>query len=186
MLHLYIHCHDPGMFTMRGRVLHVAPERDVENIIKRNPDLVYLAADIEPARLYEHAGRGFQTDIQQMGLASNSIDLLFCLHVLEHVRKDRAAIAEFDRILAPKGLAYIMVPFDMNLKKTVEWAEPDPDIYYHIWAYALPDFKERLDRFDFDEIKPETFLTQDERIRYSIPDKEVIYRCWKKRTHQPV
>ncbi len=56
---------------------------------------------------------------------------------------------------------------------------PDPDIHYHIWAYSSADFKYRLDCFDYQEIKPDTFLSETERTRFRIPPKEIIYRCVK-------
>ena len=63
----------------------------------------------------------------------------------------------------------------------VEWEVPDPDIFYRIWAIAAGDFKERLEAFSYDEVKPEAFLSSEERTRYGIPPKEIIYRCTKNR-----
>ncbi len=179
MLHLYIHRHDPRLFGTTGTGVHFAPEPDVRQLLLKCKDLRYFLADLVPEAVTRFPEPGFLTDIQRLALADNSVDLLFCLHVLEHVRRDRDAIAEFHRVLKPGAVAYIMVPFDMTLDDTVEWEEPDPDIFYHIWAYSIHDFKYRLECFDFQEIKPDTFLTSEERQRYRIPPKEVIYRCVK-------
>jgi SAM-dependent methyltransferase len=182
MLHLYIHRHDPGLPDTEGRLLHFAAEEDVRKIFAHNKRLRYFSTeyDLEVARWRCLQGTGFLADIQNLGVAPESFDIVFCLHVLEHVRRDREAIREIRRVLKPGGVAYIMVPFDMTLGATVEWEIPDPDIHYHIWAYATSDFKDRLDVFDFQEIKPETFLTGEERTRYRIPPKEIIYRCVKR------
>ena len=181
MLHLYIRRHDPGLPDTEGRLLHFAAEHDVRKIVEHNKKLKYLSTeyDVITAKHRCLDGTGFVADIQQLGVATDSFDIVFCLHVLEHVRKDREAIKEIRRVLKPGGVAYIMVPFDMTLNATVEWEIPDPDIHYHIWAYATPDFKERLDVFDFQEVKPDSFLTQEECTRYRIPPKEIIYRCVK-------
>lgn len=181
MLDLYIHRHDPDLPETEGTLLHFAAEEDVRRLFRHNPRLKYLSTeyDVVQVRARCEPGTGFQADIQQLGVKSNSIDIVFCLHVLEHVRHDRDAIAEIRRVLKPGGVAYIMVPFDMTLNETEEWEIPDPDIHYHIWAYSTKDFKDRLDIFDYDEIKPNTFLTGEETRRFRIPPKEIIYRCVK-------
>ena len=182
MLELYVERHDPDMLTMPGKVLHFAPEEDVQRLLGRNAALKYLAMDLslDQVRRLGVRGASFQGDIQRLAVATDSLELVFCLHVLEHIRDDRQAIAEIERVLKPGRAAYIMVPFDPALEKTVGWAQPDPDCFYHIWAYALPDFKERLASFDYEEVTPSSFLSEDEICRYRIPPKEVVYRCVKR------
>ena len=179
MLQLYIDRHDSRLGETQGTLLHFAAEDDLRKLIRGNDKLKYFSTDIDPVAIKYRcaAGTGFMADVQQLGVKTGGVDLIFCLHVLEHVRRDRDAIRELKRALKPGGIAYIMVPFDMTLNETEEWAIPDPDIHYHIWAYSASDFKYRLDCFDFQEIKPETFLSEDERTRYRIPPKEIIYRC---------
>ena len=181
MLHLYLGRHDARLGETEGTLLHFAAEDDLRKLIRANDRLNYFSTDIDPIAIkYRCApGTGFMSDIQTLGVKTNSVDIIFCLHVLEHVRHDCDAIRELSRALKPGGIAYIMVPFDMTLKETEEWEIPDPDIHYHIWAYATPDFKYRLDCFDYQEIKPDTFLTEEERTRFRIPPKEIIYRCVK-------
>jgi SAM-dependent methyltransferase len=181
MLHLYIHRHDPDLLTTAGRMLHFAAEPAVRKLFADNPRLQYISTeyDMPMARARCEHGTEFLTDIQGMGAKSDSFDIVFCLHVLEHVRRDRDAVREIYRVLKPGGVAYIMVPFDMTLAATEEWEIPDPDIHYHIWAYATSDFKHRLDVFDFEEVKPDSFLTAEERVRFRIPPEEIIYRCVK-------
>ena len=181
MLQLYIDRHDSRLGETQGALLHFAAEDDLRKLIRANEKLKYFSTDIDPAAIKHRcaAGTGFMADIQNLGVKTGGVDLIFCLHVLEHVRHDRDAIRELKRALKPGGIAYIMVPFDMTLNETEEWEVPDPDIHYHIWAYSTSDFKYRLDGFDYQEIKPETFLSEDERTRYRIPPKEIIYRCVK-------
>ena len=181
MLQLYVERHDPHLGETGGTLLHFAAEDDLRKLIRANENLKYFSTDIDPAAIKVRCapGTGFMSDVQKMGVKTDSVDLIFCLHVLEHVRRDRDAVHELRRVLKPGGIAYIMVPFDMTLVETEEWEIPDPDIHYHIWAYATPDFKYRLDCFDYQEIKPETFLSKEERTRFRIPPKEIIYRCVK-------
>ena len=51
-----------------------------------------------------------------------SFDVLFCSHVLEHVRDDRKAMSEMFRVLKPGGWAVIQVPIATH--RTIE----DPSI----------------------------------------------------------
>lgn len=181
MLSLYLDREDKTLENISGTVMHFAAEKHMRDIIGKNPKLRYFSSeyDWEEVSVRCPRGTGVMADIQRLGVGTSSVEVVFCLHVLEHVRDDRAAIAEMHRILKPGGVAYIMVPFDMTLDETVEWEVPDPDIFYHIWAYSLNDFKERLESFTYDEVKPDTFLSSEERVRFGIPPKEVIYRCTK-------
>ena len=114
-----------------------------------------------------------------MPIPDNSLAGLFCIHVLEHVRDDRAALAELHRVLRPGGEAVIMVPFMMNQTETEEYGAPDPEIFDHVRGYSSLDFKHRLTLFDFEEILPHTLLSADEVRRYCVPNSQAIYRCRK-------
>ena len=182
MLRLYIERHDPETPKRSGACLHFAPEDHIGSLFRDTPGLAYFGSEYEfyQAAMRCPKGRGFVADLQRLGVQSDSVDITVCVHVLEHVRVDRASIAEMHRILKPGGVAYIMVPFDMTLEATEEWDEPDPDIYGHIWAYSRFDFKDRLAAFEVEEIKPDSFLSQEEQVRFGVPEKEIIYRCVKR------
>lgn len=54
----------------------------------------------------------FQMDIQHMqAIANESFDRFIALHVLNHVKDDRAALQEIHRILIPGGVALITIPY---------------------------------------------------------------------------
>jgi len=85
-------------------VLHFAPEKCVVRYLSELFDGEYRTADIRP-------GIGDDTeDIQNLTYADNRFDLIICLHVLEHVPDDKAAISELLRVLKPGGFAIIQVP----------------------------------------------------------------------------
>ena len=57
-----------------------------------------------------------------------SFDAIICSHVLEHVDRDRDALAELRRVVAPSGWVLLMVPQDLNRDETYEDpAIVDPD-----------------------------------------------------------
>ena len=49
-------------------------------------------------------------DVGLISLRNNTIDMITCLDVLEHLPDDTRTVAEFYRILAPNGLAILTVP----------------------------------------------------------------------------
>ena len=52
-----------------------------------------------------------RTDAERLPLRNSSVDLIVCLHVLEHVSDDRSAMSEIARVLSPHGVAIVQVPF---------------------------------------------------------------------------
>ncbi len=51
------------------------------------------------------------SDIHDLAFAEDSVDAVFCTGTLEHIRNPRKAMQEISRILKPKGLVHIEVPF---------------------------------------------------------------------------
>jgi len=98
------------------KVLHFAPENVVSEMI-RPLAAKYVTADIEPGRAE------LTLNIEDTGLPDASFDCVICSHVLEHV-DDAAALAEIKRILAPDGLAVLIVPVIEGWPTTYE----DPSI----------------------------------------------------------
>ncbi len=52
----------------------------------------------------------FQGTLLALPVATNSVDVILCNHVLEHIREDDAALRELHRILAPDGVMVLGVP----------------------------------------------------------------------------
>ncbi|MFN5826490.1 MAG: methyltransferase domain-containing protein [Rhodobacterales bacterium] len=84
------------------RVLHFAPDASIQGLLRLKAGS-YIGADIVEAP-------GCQVlDIECLALEAGCVDVIVCSHVLEHV-DDRKALAELRRVLAPEGVALIMVP----------------------------------------------------------------------------
>jgi len=182
MLHLYLARRDREFFSRIDRVLHVAPEREgnLRALLEQAGHARVFAAD---GRFSVVAGqtRAFQCDARHIPVQSNTFDTLFCLHVLEHIRDDCAAIAELCRVLKPGGIAYIMAPFVPGIESS--YALDKPDAIGHVWMYAQRDFPERLACFHVETIAPGSFLSAAEIRRHRVPDKEILYRCLKQAAH---
>jgi len=176
---LYLHA-NPTLVTDRARVLHVAPEAPVADLIQGMADVDYLSADLDPSKAM------MQMDLTAIELPDDRFDIILCSHVLEHIPDDRAAMAEMKRVLAPGGWAYLQVPMNPTAAETYEdWSITDPDERAkafgqadHVRSYGR-DYSDRLreagwtvDRIDF-----AATLTGDQVKRYAIDPDEEIYLC---------
>lgn len=161
------------------RILDIAPAPALSRLLKGLPGAVYRSAD-----LYSDLADD-RVDITDMRLYADGIfDLIVCSHVLEHVPDDRAAIRELYRVLAPQGLAILMVPILTTLSETDE----GPDVVTeedrwrrfgqgdHVRMYARDDFVARLQAggFDLSVLAKETFGA-DVFGYHGIADRSVLY-----------
>lgn len=90
------------------RMLHIAPEACFATILKAKLAAGYLTADINAAGVME------QMDITNISYPSETFDIIYCSHVLEHVPDDRRALAEFARVLSRHGWAVLLVPITVD------------------------------------------------------------------------
>lgn len=164
------------------RMLHIAPERQFEKLLRERIGSGYLTADLfNPRAMVE-------MDITDIQFEDGTFDVLYCSHVLEHVDDDRKAMREFHRVLKPLGWAVLLVPL------TAESTFEDPSVVDpaerlrlfgqddHVRRYG-PDFEDRLQDAGFrvDRVEPADFLSLSEidamRIGVDVDDK--IYLCKK-------
>ena len=164
------------------RVLHIAPERQFEKLLRKRIGSGYLTADLLNPRAM------IKMDITDIQYEEDSFDVVDCSHVLEHVDDDNKAMREFHRVLKPTGWAVLLVPL------TVETTFEDPSVTDprerlrlfgqddHVRRYG-PDFADRLRNagFSVEVVEPQDFLTSSEisamRIGVDIEDK--IFLCTK-------
>ncbi|MCB0221330.1 MAG: methyltransferase domain-containing protein [Chrysiogenetes bacterium] len=95
---------------LRGefRVLHLAPEPAISLVLERNRSLDVVRADLQSAWADHHV------DVTDLPFESNSFDVVLCLHLLEHIEDEAAALRELLRVMKPGGWGVIHSP--------VEWA----------------------------------------------------------------
>ena len=63
-------------------------------------------------------------DVQALNFESNSFDIIFINHVLEHVRNDNQALKEISRILKNNGYVIITIPGNWKRMKTKVFVPP--------------------------------------------------------------
>jgi len=155
-----------------GVALVFAPERALAPLWERAARLQVSRVDIEGAR-----GADILADIKDLPVESDSVDLVWCHHVLEHVDDDRAAIRELRRVLRPgSGELIISVPMSSGAT-TDEYGFPDPTQSGH-WRVYGDDFVDRLAEGGL-KARPVNFSLPAEDCRRYAFDPERFYICQK-------
>ncbi len=158
----------PGLLRAGMRVLHVAPEPSVTRLLPADAEVV--RGDLEPG---PDMRRLDVTDLREF--ADGRFDAVICMHVLEHVADDRAAMRELRRVLAPDGWAVLNAPITSD--RTDEDARvTDPEDRRrrfgqvdHVRRYG-PDYLGRLREagFGVDVVRLEDDLPADEVAFYRL------------------
>jgi SAM-dependent methyltransferase len=95
-----------------SEILHFAPEVPVAHLLKENA-ASYQSADLQPGVA------DLVLNIEEIDLPNESMDLIVCSHVLEHV-DDAKALREVYRVLRVDGLALFMFPVVEGWDRTYE------------------------------------------------------------------
>lgn len=164
-------------------MLHIAPELCFMSRFEALPNLNYITADIESPLAK------VKMDIHDIPFKENSFDIIFCNHVLEHVRDDIQAMNEMRRVLKPGGWAILQIPFfhpipdetfeDNSITDPRErektFGQDD-----HVRLYGK-DYPKRLASVGFKVIEDRmVFEMSDEQVkRFALPSTEIIYRVEK-------
>jgi SAM-dependent methyltransferase len=134
-----------GIEDRSVRILHFAPERAIEQLLRPLLNATYVSTDLQSPRA------DVKADITGLPFEDGEFDLVLCSHVLEHIADDRAAMRELYRVLAPGGTAIVQSPVNYDQAETFEdpsvtspeerlrlFSQPD-----HVRVYG-PDLKDRL------------------------------------------
>lgn len=126
-----------------GVALVFAAEGALASFWKNAETLKVYRVDIEAGR-----GKDLLSDLTRLAIATNSVDLLWCHHVLEHIEDDRAAISELLRVLRPvHGELIVSVPMIPG-GITEEYGFCDLKQSGH-WRIYGDDFADRLTESGF-------------------------------------
>ncbi|MCD4735274.1 MAG: methyltransferase domain-containing protein [Bacteroidales bacterium] len=113
LLYLFLK-HKTNLFNENLKLLHIAPENNLERILKLQSNLEYVTGDL----LSEFVMH--KIDICDIQFEDNFFDAIICNHVFEHVPDDQKAMEELFRVLKPGGWAILQVPISQALEKTYE------------------------------------------------------------------
>ena len=169
---------NPELLAGARRVLHVAPETPLANVLDRPGERDYVSVDVDESNAMTGMNLGHIPD--------DTFDAAFCNRVLEHVDEDRRAMREMHRVLRPGGWAIVQVP--VKRRTTVEnppVADPEEGRPLsgrrnHVRVYGW-DIGERLAEAGFSVSVAGLAPAFDETTirRCGLNTREVIFHCRK-------
>ncbi len=181
LMHLFL-TNETNFYTSNPRVLHIAPEYCFIDRFENYLGETYITADIESPLAK------VKMDLHDIPFEDNSFDVVFCNHVMEHVKDDVRCMQEIRRVLNPTGFALIQSPQRYDLETTYEDASiTDPkerEIHFlqddHLRIYGR-DYGKVLQNsgFKVDEVNLIQKLGMPESKRMALPLEEIIYKCTK-------
>lgn len=98
-------------------VLHIAPEKSIEDKIRQNYKCKYITGDIQ------EGVADCCVNVEKMEFPDNYFDYIIINHVLEHVENERKAVGELSRCLKDGGTLIFSMPICLD-QETFE----DPNI----------------------------------------------------------
>lgn len=176
LLWLYLK-NETDFFTASLKVLHFAPEQAFYKRFRNLKNLDYTTTD------YNSPLADVKADICDLPFEDNSFDVIFCNHVLEHIKNDTKAMQELYRILRPGGWGIFQIPQDLKRETTFE----DDSItdkkertkifgqYDHVRIYGY-DYFEKLRSFGFtvEEVDYTSSMTSEVIEKYRLTKGEII------------
>jgi len=164
------------------RVLHIGPEPVLEQRLRSAPNVYYVSIDL-------HApGVMCRADITRLPFHDNSLDVIICYHVLEHVMDDRRAMKGLLRVLKPGGWALLQSPVDLEREATYEDLTVDTPHERerlfgqsdHVRVYGR-DYKDRLEAVGFHVKLDDYVKTLPAKLvrTFGVRSSEQIYVCTK-------
>ena len=159
-------------------VMHIAPEQCFHKKFKHQKNLKYVTGDLVSPIADMHF------DLHDIPLEDNQYEVIFCNHVMEHVKDDLRCMQELYRIMKPGGWGIMQVPIDASRTETYEdWSITSPEEREkHFWQkdhvrlYGL-NYPKRLEEagFKVDVVDLSKDFPEEQFKRYRIPPTELIY-----------
>ena len=174
---------ETDFFTSQKKVLHMAPEQCFINRFKKLKNLDYTTADLYSPIV------DVKADILNLPFDDNSFDIVFCNHVLEHIKDDKKAMQELYRVLKPNGMGIFQIPQDLSLDKTYEdFSITSPEErtkhfgqYDHVRIYGK-DYFNKLENVGFEvhQIDYSKKISDELIKKYCLVKGEILPVCFKK------
>ena len=156
-----------------GVAVIFAPERAYNSFWDNAEGLRVFRVDYETVRDVDA-----RIDLQQLGVATEAVDLVWCHQVLEHIEDDAAAMRELNRILRPgTGELVVSVPMT-DAAETIEYCFAGPKESVH-WRIYGDDFVTKLEASGFDVEKVDFVVPEKDAAKFGTSE-EPFYLCRKR------
>lgn len=176
LLWLYLK-NETDFFTAHKKVLHFAPEQAFFSRMRQMKNLDYTTTDLNSPLA------DVKADICNLPFESDSYDIIFCNHVLEHIPDDTRAMQELYRVMKPGGWGVFQIPQDLSREKTFEdnsitGRKERAEIfgqYDHVRVYGRDYFdKLRSIGFTVEEVDYTKKLTPADVERFGLAPGEIL------------
>jgi SAM-dependent methyltransferase len=183
--HLWLYLRATGVSQqLKGStILHVAPEMRLETLLAACQPAHYVRGDLHPMRPHHQA-----LNLESLAFEDNSLDLVICNHVLEHVLDLDKVLDEIHRCLRPGGILIAQTPYAPLLKHTLEMSRVPDGATAHL-LYGQEDHV-RLFGSDIEQcfhrhglqgrlLAHETLLPDVDPIAFGCNAREPFFIFWK-------
>jgi SAM-dependent methyltransferase len=153
-------------------ILDFSPSRCLYRKLKKMKTINYKSTDLSGDFIADH-----HFDITNLEITDNSLDLVICYHILEHVNDDIQAIKELFRVMKPGGKALIQTPFkDGNIYEDYSIVSDEERLKHfgqedHVRIYSVSGLGKRLGNCGFLVKIIEDSSTEN---KYDFDEKEII------------
>ena len=137
---------ETDFFSRAQRLLHFAPEPSLHQKLRQLANLEYLSADFVSPHV------DIMCDAQALPFHDDSMDVIFCNHVLQYVRDDIRAMGELRRVLKADGWVIVLVPYQADSTTDEDFGELTHEQRFDRFGPGDPwrrygaDMTDRLDR----------------------------------------
>ena len=172
-----------NFFKEPADILHIAPELCFIKRFKKIHGNRYLTADIESPLA------DVKLDVLNIPFDSDTFDIVFCNHVMEHVSDDFKAMSEIFRVLRPGGWAIIQIPLFYPLKDATYEDETIVEPKGREKAFGQSDHVRMYGKDYSDRLRSQGFEVTEDWLakslpkavaeKYALPFDEPIFFCRK-------
>jgi SAM-dependent methyltransferase len=182
LIWLYIQ-ENPQLIGDVQRLLHISPHYSLGRRLSADDHPVYVGLDLETRPFVTVGG-----DLTALPFRKASFDAAICVHTLEHVEDDGAAIAELYRVTKTDGWVLVNVPMSPDSRTledvTVRTPHQRREMFgeeTHVRVYGF-DLVERLEAPGF-HVEPavQSHLSTSEMVRFGLPSDEKSFVCTRRR-----
>jgi SAM-dependent methyltransferase len=172
ILFLYLK-ENTNFFRADLSVLHFAPEYKLEKIFRKQDNLDYISADINPELAMK------KIDIQDIEFEDNHFDFILCSHVLGHVPDELTAFKELKRVLKPNGSLILMTKIYDDLEYTFEALGMKNAENQDIFRKHGRDFADRIRESGFEVTVKDLAkeLGPEKTMKYGLGQNELLFIC---------
>lgn len=162
-----------GYLKKNNTVVDFSPSRNLYRVLKENENIKYISTDFAGEFLSDQ-----HYDINNIDLPDQSIDLIICYHILEHIDDDGRAISELHRILKIDGTCIVQTPFkegDIYEDPLIQSSEERLKHFGqtdHVRIYSVEGLKNRLSLSGF-QVEIRTFVEPSDN-KFGFKEKEYI------------